>query len=280
MSTAQQLIKSSPIKKSDAELLLQLLLDIPKSKLYTLESISPEIEDKFINLSKIRGKTKAPLQYLAGACYFYGHRFRVITGVFIPRPETELLVEFVLDYIRQFGKNKNMDVADMGAGCGNISLSLAMEAQDINITGIEINSLAWQCSGHNKRTFEKQKKLKGKVQFLLGDMLQAGELNKKFDIIVSNPPYLPFGIKQILPREVKCEPDSALFASEDGLFFYRKIMQLAKSGLLNKGGRIFFEIPEDKTNNLTAIASKIGFKHIKVSKDLTGRDRICELHFA
>ncbi len=279
MAAVQELIKRSRIHKNDAEFILQVLLDVNKSNLYVKDEIPNDIVDKFKELAKIKRKTKAPVQYITGKAFFYGYEFSVLAGAFIPRPETEILVEQILRYISSQRTDKKLSVIELGAGIGNISLALAVNSSKLDITAVEINSLAWQCAGLNKKRFESQKILKSPVNFMLGDMLSVMELDKNYDVVMSNPPYLPFSILEKLPDEVKQEPHTALFAAENGMFFYRKIMEMCVNGLLRKNGVLFFEIPEDNVLEIKELAIKNGFKDPIFVKDLTGRFRIAQIFF-
>lgn len=158
-----------------------------------------------------------PVQYLTGKAYFYGYEFNVSSDCLIPRCETEQLVENMLLLYDRNMKGNKIDVVDIGTGSGCISITLALEEKNMNVTACDISKEALN------KAKENAKKLGAKVNFLQGDMLEP-VMNQKFDMLVSNPPYIPT-VEVVDPLVKDNEPNVALFGGEDGLKFYRIILE-------------------------------------------------------
>ncbi len=274
-----RLIKDCGLPVYEAEFLLMELLSVDRKQLYAAE-LSEEIISSF-NVLVEKRKEHFPLQYLVGVAYFYGYKFKVVPGVFIPRPETEVLVDLVLDFIGKSKKKRRFQVLDVGCGCGNISLSLACESDKVIVDGIDISSLAIMISSENSRDLKQISSVKGEVRFILGDFMEItshSEMSNGYDIVVSNPPYLDFGIYKSLPGDVKKEPPVALFASEGGNFFYRLLFDKCRK-LMKKDGVVFVELPgeDNRTSKICELARGFGWKVERVSCDLNERDRVLML---
>ncbi len=191
---------------------------------------------------------------------FYGYRFYVNQHVLAPRQETEELVEHVLPY------SEGKRVLDLCTGSGCIILTLAKEGHLRQAVGIDISEEALQVANENK------KRLGVDVSFYQSDLFDSVE--GTFDIIVSNPPYIPTeDIKELMPEVRLHEPMLALDGKEDGLEFYRRICKDAKR-YLTEDGYLFFEIGYDQGNAVSDLLSAAGFTNVKVLKDLSGLDRM------
>ena len=203
-----------------------------------------------------------PIQYLIGYVNFYGYKINVNENVLIPRYETEYLVEKTIKYSKKLFNNK-MNILDLGTGSGAISIVLGKEL-DSNVTAVDILDSALEVAKMNA----KENNLD--IKFIKSDMLD--EVTGKYDIVISNPPYIDTDEK-IMDSVKKYEPNIALFASEDGLYFYKKIISNIKP-LLNKKFIIAFEIGWWQGNLIKDIATEY-FKDSKIiiEKDLTNRDR-------
>ena len=203
-----------------------------------------------------------PIQYLIGYVNFYGYKINVNENVLIPRYETEYLVEKTIKYSKKLFNNK-MNILDLGTGSGAISIALGKEL-DSNVTAVDILDSALEVAKMNA----KENNLD--IKFIKSDMLD--EVTGKYDIVISNPPYIDTDEK-IMDSVKKYEPNIALFASEDGLYFYKKIISNIKP-LLNKKFIIAFEIGWWQGNLIKDIATEY-FKDSKIiiEKDLTNRDR-------
>lgn len=257
----------------EARLILSKLLDVDKTYIYTNgeKEVSKEIQLKFIEIMKRRSHGY-PIQYLLGEKEFMGLDFYVEEGVLIPRPDTEILVEYLIDYINTNHKDKEISVLDIGIGSGAISLSIAKFCPNAFVYGVDIGDIPIKVAGINKNRFNLSN-----VEFLQGDMFEPiKDIAKdiKFNIIVSNPPYIPKSDIDKLQIEVRdFEPRLALDGGIDGLDFYKRISQEAKD-YLYKDGLLIYEIGYNQANMVEEILLKSNFKDIKILKDYQGFDRV------
>lgn len=251
-------------------LVLSQLLKVDKSYIYIHkdEEVEESIREKFIDIMKRRAQGK-PLQYLLSEEEFMGLSFYLEEGVLIPRPDTEILVEFLIEYIK---KNKSANVLDIGVGSGAISLSIAAYCPQTRVYGIDIEEIPIRVSNKNKERLKIENAF-----FYKGDLFEALEdnnLDETFHIIVSNPPYIKSADIEGLQVEVKShEPLTALDGGEDGLDFYRRISQRA-SDYLVAAGMLIYEIGFDQGQEVVDILSREGFKNISILKDYQGHDRV------
>ena len=213
-----------------------------------------------------------PVQYVLNECWFYKRKFYVNENVLIPRPETEELVEWIVKDISEIntGDSKPTNIIDIGTGSGCIPISLKKELSDINITSIDISEKALAVAKKNAED------LNAKIEFLQIDFLNKNEwkLLGKYDIIASNPPYIPIKEKNFLKRNVTdFEPGIALFVgNNDPYIFYKKMAEFSKTHL-NENGRIYVEVHEEHANNVKAIFEKAGMPTI-LKKDIYGKERM------
>ena len=246
----------------NAEYIISHVLGCKRFDLYLRfeEIVSLENRDKIKKMVIERAKSK-PLQYVIGETEFYGYRFLVNESVLIPRPETEYLVEKIIAEIGSCNR-----ILDIGTGSGAIAITLKKELPHLMVTAVDISTMALQVAKENAKLNQVE------VEFVESDLF--ANLNKKFDVIVSNPPYIPKMEYDALDKEIlEYEPKSALLAEEDGLYFYRKILSESKS-YLNEKGRIYFEIGYNQSDRIKKIAENNGFTEIETVKDLNGFDRI------
>jgi release factor glutamine methyltransferase len=218
-----------------------------------------EIFDKYLHENK-------PIQYLIGTSCFYGYDFIVNENVLIPRFETEELVENILyKYDEHFG-GKKVEVCDLATGSGCIAITLAKEEPNMHVVATDISKEALEVAKLNNQKFD------ANVKFLQGDMLTPLK-GKKFDIFVSNPPYIPEN-EDVDSLVKDNEPNLALFGGDDGMKFYRIILQGLRP-LLNKKALVAFEHGYDKKEEMLALCKKY-FPECKVEciKDLEGKDRM------
>lgn len=223
------------------------------------------LKKKYKNLSKIEPKlkNKYPIQYLIGHVDFFGKKIKVNKNVFIPRFETEYLVEKTLKYIEKLKLN-NASVLEIGTGSGCISIVLKSEKPTLEITAIDVNKRSLSVAKKNA------KNNKTKINFIYKDVFKYNLINT-YDILISNPPYIKLGDK-IDPKTIY-EPQIALYADKTGLIYYKQIFEIAKNNL-NKKHFIALEIEETMAKQLKTLAKKYFPKNkIKVEKDLTGKDR-------
>lgn len=214
-----------------------------------------------------RLKNYEPIQYILGETEFYGLRLKVNPSVLIPRPETEELVEWVLnDY-----PDSHLNILDIGSGSGCIPIALAKNLPSATVEGWDISEDALTIARENGENNNVR------VNFKNGDIFkwQTFPLLKMYDVIVSNPPYVTIADKRsMLPNVVEYEPHLALFVpEEDPLVFYRKISEFAQCHL-KPGGHLYFEINEKMGDNLIPLLRGKGFRDVLLRKDISGRDRM------
>ena len=226
--------------------------------------------DSFIN----RRLNYEPLSYIINKKEFYGFDFYVDGNVLIPRPETEELIDLVLDYTKD---KDNISICDIGSGSGNIPVTLKKlfleKNKNIDITAIEISEGAFQVIKKNALNILGDEKL---INIINADALSFIPENK-FDIIVSNAPYVPLRDKDLLQKDLEFEPQNALYSGYDGLDFYKSFLSIIEK-YLNDNGAFFFEIGYDQGEALINICNSLDIKNVSVKKDLSGKDRflICE----
>jgi release factor glutamine methyltransferase len=230
------------------------------------KEISKENTEKF-QAALLRLKNYEPIQYIIGETEFYGFPFKVNKHTLIPRPETEELVEWILSN-SEF-RIQNSEFLDIGTGSGCIAISLAKNLPNAQISALDISEEALKVAQQNSELN------KVKVDFIQTDILKTKTLQKKYDVIVSNPPYVrELEKKQMQQNVLKYEPDSALYVKDkDPLLFYRVISQLAKNHL-KANGKLFFEINEYLADELTELLKSEGFQNIEIKKDIFGKDRM------
>lgn len=207
-----------------------------------------------------------PIQYIIGKSWFLGNDYFVNESVLIPRPETEELVEWVSEYAQII--NKPLHIADIGTGSGCIAIALSLLLPDATVTGIDISENALQVAQKNATT------LVANVEWVQQDILMSASLPGNYDIIVSNPPYIPLREKVTMQDLVTLhEPDIALFVTnEDPLIFYKMIARLGKQAL-NKNGQLFFEIHYDQGPALLKLLDEMNY-HAELRQDMFGKDRM------
>lgn len=223
------------------------------------ESKLPEVE----RVAKLRAETRTPLQHLIGKAYFSGNFYKVTKDVLIPRDETEILVKKALEIIKS---NELKDILDIGTGSGCIACTIAQQA-DTYVLGVDISSEALRIALENASNLN----LNNKAVFRKSDIFSKIRDNETFDMIVSNPPYIPIGTE--LQKEVQFEPSIALFAEDDGLAIYKQIIMDA-SKYLRKNGYILFECGINQAQILKRILSENGFGNIEIINDLAGIERV------
>lgn len=252
----------------DAQLILANLLKVDKLYIMTNidQKISQDIEKNFIN--DILKRTKnMPLQYIVGLQEFMGLTFNVNSNVLIPRPDTEILVEEVIKKIKP---EKNYDILDIGTGSGCISISLAKFIENCQIFSVDISSEALKIAKDNAKLND----VEDKIVFLNGDIFEPFISGEKFDIMVSNPPYIETDVIETLDANVRdYEPRLALDGGIDGMDYYRRIINQADK-YLNSNGLIFFEIGFKQANSTINLLKENGFADINIAKDLAGLDRV------
>ena len=262
-----------------AEIVFSHVLNIDRMMLFT--KYRDEIENE--KIEKIRyfiqkiGREKFPVQYLLNEQEFYGRKFYVDKGVLIPRQDTEVLVEKMIEILKNnILKNKNLEkilkihpkILDIGVGSGIIGITAALEIKDSYVLGVDISEKALETAKKNKELLKVSN-----IKFLKSNLFENIEF-KQFDMIVSNPPYISLNEAGIMSDDTLLhEPSEALFAENDGLYFYYEICQKALDYLADFG-YLLFEIGYKQGKNVAEIMTSSGFKNVEVIKDLAGLDRV------
>ena len=226
--------------------------------------LSPKEEAEFFSLAEKRSKNM-PIAYIIGEKEFYGLSFFVNENVLIPRPDTELVVETVLDILKKSEGEKT--VLDIGTGSGAIAVSVSKNAENAKVFATDISKKALEVARKNAEKNE------AAVEFFAGDILSDTFPLNAYDIVVSNPPYIEKAAMDGLMPDVACyEPHLALCGGEDGLDFYRAIIKKCPR-ILKKGGKIVFEIGYNQGETINKLLSLGGFSDILVLKDLADNNR-------
>lgn len=253
----------------DTQLLLSKVLEVDKLYIITNRNLKVNFfkEKEFMKLINLR-KGNMPIKYIFGKTEFMGIDLNIKEGVLIPRPDTENLVEIVLEYIE---KENYENVCDLCTGSGAIGISLAYHKGSINVHCIDISPIS------NEVVLENISKLglSERVSFIKSDLLEIPiKEGYKYDVLVSNPPYIKTEDIDTLMDDVKSfEPHLALDGGEDGLIFYKIISRQSKD-ILNASGLIAFEIGKEQGIEVSEILKSFGYKNIKIIKDLSGLDRV------
>jgi release factor glutamine methyltransferase len=222
-------------------------------------------------------KEGKPLQYILEEAWFYKYPFKVNDSVLIPRPETEELVEWVLQHIHALKiEKKYLKILDIGTGSGCIPITLKKQRPENIITSVDISGAALQTAQQNAA------RLNTDIVFQLVDFLDESSWEKfeKFDIIISNPPYIPIHEKEKISLHVRAyEPAGALFVPDESpLLFYEKIALFGKE-YLEEEGDVFVELHQDFAENTKKLFEKHGYKNVSVRKDISGNDRMLKAGF-
>jgi len=252
----------------DAECLLAHALGSERLHLY-LEFDKPVQQAEraaFRELVRRRADERVPVALLTGRREFWSLDLRVTPDVLVPRPETETLVEAALALLPEV--EAECSVLDLGTGSGAIGLALAKERPKARITAVDVSEVALQVAAENAEALG----LADRVRFLAGD-LYAPTAGGRFDLVVSNPPYLAFSERESAPPELAHEPSGALYAGEDGAEVLREVVFGAPSAL-EKGGALLVELAPDQVPRVSTWMAEIGLRHVTTHRDLAGRSRV------
>ena len=265
------LLRRQGKEESLARFLLMYMLD-ESSQLFSnslSEQMSKENEEKYFSLIEKHIKEDVPLSHLVGFEYFYDRKFKVTKDVLSPRMETEELIYKVIEYVKKTNKN-NLKILDLCTGSGIIAITLKKELDQISIDVVasDISEEAIEVAKENAQYHDTD------VRFIQSDIFN--NIDDKFDIIVSNPPYIDRKDEVTMQDNVlKYDPHLALFAEEEGMYFYRKIIEQAKD-YLKENGVMFFEIGYDQKDKIIKLSKKNGYL-AQVYKDINNRDRMAFL---
>ena len=248
--------------KREVKMLLEHFCNISEKDILLGRQLS---NDEYLLMSeklKLRIEKRIPVQYIIGESWFMGEFFKVTPDVLIPRDETEILVRKSIELIKNNGFE---EVLDIGTGSGCIACTIAKNT-DATVLGVDISTDALRVALDNVTRLG----INNRAIFRKSDLFEKIRDGESFDLIVSNPPYIPIGTE--LSAEVNHEPDIALYAAENGLEIYRKIIEQAPQ-YLNEGGYLMFELGIGESLAVKELMSK-RFSDIIVEKDLAGIDRI------
>lgn len=265
------LLRRQGKEESLARFLLMYILD-ESPQLFSnnlSEQMSREIEDKYFSLIEKHIKEDVPLSHLVGFEYFYDRKYKVTKDVLSPRMETEELIYKVIEYVKASNKNK-FKILDLCTGSGIIAITLKKELDQVSVDVIasDISEEAIEVAKENAQSHN------ATIKFIKSDIFN--DIDDKFDIIVSNPPYIDRKDEVTMQDNVlKYDPHLALFAEEEGMYFYRKIIEQAND-YLNENGVMFFEIGYDQKDKIIKLADMNGYS-AEVYKDINGRDRMAFL---
>lgn len=257
----------------NVELLLAHALDIQRIQLYSNfdKPLTQEELKQFRTLYE-RRLTREPVQYIIGSANFMGLHFTVDPRVLIPRPETETLIEQVMLACQRYDADETIHILEVGTGSGNITVSIAKFIKNTRITAIDISLEALAVAKKNAclHSVESQIKFSCSDVFDLSDEL----FQSKYDLLVSNPPYVPKDEWEQLQREVRdFEPSSALTDGKDGLKFYHHMAGIIPT-ILKSGGSIVFEVGLDQAEIVANRLRKAGLAELKITDDLQGVPRV------
>lgn len=250
----------------EAKLILEYCLNVSDSEF--LSSYNCEItKEKELLIEKAVGKRKEryPLQYILGEWDFYKYTFKVGEGVLIPRSDTEILVEKCVEYLKGM---ENPKVLDLCAGSGCIGISIAKDFSQSKVTLVEKFDNAFYYLEQNIKLNNAKN-----ATALKGDVLKGDGSDGIYDLIVSNPPYIPPNEMDIISPETRFEPETALLGGEDGMFFYKAIIENYKKSL-KVGGMLGFEVGINEDEAVAKLLKDALFQNITVTKDLNGINRV------
>jgi release factor glutamine methyltransferase len=252
----------------DAAVLLASALGVDRSKLHTGDLLLDESALGHFNEYVARRAAREPLAYIVGRKEFYGLEFEVNRDVLIPRPETELVVETALAVVRVRPVARILDLA---TGSGAIAIAIAVNAASVSVTATDISTAALQVARRNAHRHQCERR----VDFVAGDCFDAlvGS-HHKFDLIVSNPPYIAAGeLPRLEPEIARYEPEAALAGGQDGLDFYRRIARGAGAHLA-VGGDVIVEVGAGQAGAVVRLLDQAGCRPVGVVRDLSGHERV------
>lgn len=214
--------------------------------------------------AQLRARTRMPIQQILGYAYFMGDKFKVSKDTLIPRDETEILARKAIDVIN---KNNLKSALDIGTGTGILACTIAKYTLSKS-TALDVSDNALKIAEENIKNLD----LSEKVKTLKSNLFE--KVREKYDLIVSNPPYIPLSEKATIQKEVTFDPDLALYTKDEkGLEFYEKISKNAKN-YLNKNGYLLFEMGLGQSEDIKQTLEQEGYKNIQIEKDLAGIDRV------
>ena len=258
-----------PTPRLDAEVLLADMLGIERIQLYVRfdQPLNKEEVDRFRERVRARSK-RCPVAYITGKKEFMSREFKVSREVLIPRPETEHLVEAVIEHLKEREEQELM-VADIATGSGVVAVSLAASLPGLKLVATDLSSAALKLAAINAR----QQGVTDRIELLQGHLLEPLP-SKSFDVLVSNPPYIPSSeYKGLLPEVKDYEPREALVAGEDGLKYLKPLISGAGE-YLTPGGLLALELGADQLEDVTTLLGEANYSRQRVIKDYAGISRV------
>lgn len=259
-----------PSPRADAELLVAHVLGLGRGSLIARSLTGGRIdEDDLAALAAllVRRESREPLQHITGEAYFRGLRLSVGPGVFVPRPETEIVVQHAIDALMAVASASPVAV-DLGTGSGAIALAMATEVPHASVIAVEVSPSAFTWAEQNRRAVGADN-----LRIVLADLADAlPELDGRVDVVISNPPYIPIGAIPRDPEVRRFDPELALYGGIDGLDLVRSVDATAWR-LLRPGGMLVIEHGEVQAAAIGALLAASGWRAIAHHRDLTGRDR-------
>lgn len=265
-----KILTNSGIEPNEANIEVKMLLEhfanYGAKDIILGNKLTPEKLQIVKEKAELRAKTRQPIQHIIGFADFMGEKFIVNPSVLIPRDETEILVQKAIDIIN---KNNFKMALDVGTGSGCIACMVAKHTE-CQIIGLDISSDALNTALDNASRLN----LFNKAIFRKSDVFSNVKPGESFDIIISNPPYIPPKEKENIQTEVKFDPEQALYTKDEkGLEFYQKITNEAPK-ILNKNGYLLFELGIDQAQDVKLLMEQNGFSDIEIIKDLAGIERV------
>lgn len=265
-----KILVDSGIEENEANIEVKLLVEEIAGYNVTDIIMGKKLTDEKLKLveqkARLRAKTHQPIQYIIGNAYFMGQKFYVNKNVLIPRDETEILVRKAIELIN---KHEFSSVLDLCTGSGCIACMIA-KLTKATVIGSDISTEAIQVAFKNMENLG----LFNRALFRKSDLFEKIREDELFDIIVSNPPYIPYSQKDSIQEEVLFEPDIALYTKDNtGLEYYKKIIEGAPDHL-KSGGYLMFELGINESLQVAKLMKDRGFKSINVVKDLANIDRV------
>lgn len=253
---------------SEIDFVIEMLTGLSSTDILLGREIAPSFDEKIVEILTERVKTYRPLQQIIGKAYFAGQVYSVNENTLIPRPETEFLVDVCQ---KKFPKDKQIEILDIGTGSGCIAIELAKYYSKSKITAVDVCQATLDTAIENAQRHG----VSDKIKFVKSDVFS--NVTGLFDIIVSNPPYIPFSMK--IQKDVyDYEPHSALFADEGGLYFYKKIITKGKS-FLKKNSFMAFEVGFNQGNDVMDIFEQNGYVNISFTQDCDSINRVVSADF-
>ena len=265
------MIKNTESPSLETQMMIAKVIE--KDRLYIMLNLEEDIDESKVEIIKTMiGKRKSsyPLQYILGEREFWGMDFKVSEGVLIPRQDTEILIEETLKKLKDNKHKSNLKGFEIGVGSGIISITLLKEIETLTMIGVDINDKAIELTKANALKHE----VSDRLCILNSNLFEKINKENQFDFIISNPPYIETKVIDSLQEDIKQhEPKLALDGGEDGLDFYRAIIEQSKS-YISPYGFIAFEIGYNQGEAVKKIFVENGYPNVTIAKDLAGFDRV------